>query len=222
MGGRYNLVDTSIDGLTQALSSFGVGTIGPKLYVIAIWTVWGLLGSAVVGVLYLFLVYRIRPTIFVVAGSGDKERPYTVSKKGFDFVRPNKDGSWSWLMNRKRDDKFNDKYVYPGRTVVAFKVGDKLFPGRVDFSGLSEPVITPVHYDVRRKVELEMQQIDIDLQKQDWWSQGGKQMIISFFFALLVIAFAFGVLWLAFAKTNTQIPAMDRLTGALQGFGTIK
>lgn len=205
--------------LTAQIGTQFMGSWGLLLAKILLWTLYSILIFGFLGVAYIWIVYRIKATVFMVSGMGSG---YGVYKKSFDRIKVNKDGSWTWLMRMfKKEAKFPDKYLY-GKQVVAFKIGEKYFPGSFDFGGVEDAKITPIPYDVRRKVELEIQQIDIELQKQDWWTQGGKQMLMALGFSLLVIGFAGFVIWLSFTKTNTTIPVMERLTDSLNNFGNIQ
>jgi len=216
------MVDTSPDALKEVVGGFAVGNIGDMIVTIGIWTLITIGICLFLGIIYVLIMFRIKATIYHVSGSGDIDNNYTIRKKSTDYIQQNKDGSWTWLFRKfKREEKFNDKYMY-GNNVIAFKVGTKYFPGRTNLQSLDTFNISPVPFDVRKKIELECQQIEVDLRKQDFWNNGGKQMVITLLFALLVIAFAFAVIWIAFAKTNTQIPHMDSLTEALKGFGEMK
>ena len=216
------MVDTSPGALIQAFEGMATGNIGGIIVKTLIYLVVMIGVGIFFGILYLFLFFRKKVTVFHVTGSGGKVDKLTLAKKSWDWVKENKDGSWTWLLRGfKREEKFPDKAVYPGNTVIAFRVGRIYFPGRVDLSDLTDFLVTPIPYDMRKKMELEYQQIDIDLQKQDWWSQGGKQMVIALAFALIVVGFAAFVLWMAFAKTNTIIPQLEGLTGALKSFGEV-
>ena len=209
-----------MDALKGMFGNFAFGNAGMLLAQILLWSLITIIFFFIFWVAYLWIMYKIKVVVFHVTGSGNSDSPYTISKITRDRVRPLKNGSWVWLWRGfKKTEKFADKYVYPGNRTVAFKVGEKYFGGNIKFSELEDFSVSPVPYDVRRKIELEMQQIDIDLQKIDWWSQGGKQMLIALGFAAIVICFAGFVLWLAFAKTNTQIPVMERLTQSLNSFG---
>lgn len=206
--------------LTAAISGFALGDYGAMIVKVMFWLFLGLMMGIVLYVGYVFLTFKVKATVYHVTGAGDG---ITIGKKTWDRVRPNRDGSWTWLRRMyKREEAFPYRYVYPGNRVVAFRVGEQVFPGRFDFDGLDDVQMTPVPFDIRRKVELELQQIELDLQKQDWWSQGGKQMLIALGMTLMVIGFAAFVIWLAFAKTNTLVPQLERLTAAMTDFGTIK
>jgi hypothetical protein len=216
------MVDASPGALVAMFEGMATGNLGDIVVKTLVYLLFMLLFAVVAGLTYVFLFFRKKVTIFHVTGSGGKTDQLTISKKSWDYVRENRDGSWTWLMRGfKREEAFPDKSVYPGNTVIAFKLGTHIFPGRADLSSLTDFMVQPVPYDMRKKMELEYQQIDIDLQKQDWWSQGGKQMLMALGFSLIVIGFAAFVVWLAFAKTNTIVPQLQSLTDAMKSFGDI-
>lgn len=225
MVGGKKLVDTSTAALKSTLGSFAFGGYGQQIVKGFVWTFWLILAAAIFYLVYIFVAYKIKATVMHVTGSGNKDFPFTIGKKTWDRIKVNKDGSWSWLLRSfpkgTKEEKFPDKYVYPANNVVAYKVGNKIFPAKINFDGLDKFSISPVPYDVRRKIELETQQIDMELQKQDWWTQGGKQMLIALGFAFIVVAFAAFVIWLAFKKTDMVIPHMDKLSDSLRSFGEI-
>lgn len=216
------MVDASPGALIGHLEGMAVGNIGDIIVKTLVYLLFMILFAVVIGIIYIFMFFRKKVTIFHVTGSGGKIDQLTISKKTWDYVRENRDGSWTWLMRGfKREEAFPEKSQYPGNTVIAFKLGAHYFPGRAELSTLTDFMVTPVPYDMRKKMELEYQQIDLDLQKQDWWSQGGKQMLLALGFALIVVGFAAFVIWLSFAKTNTLVPQLQGLTEAMKNFGNV-
>jgi len=214
------MVDTSMDAMKGAFTGFALGGLADTIITSLIYLIWATISGFVISLFYILITYRIRATIFHVTGSGNRDQPFTFFKKGFDFIKLNKDGSWKWLFRRKKEDKFNDEYVYNNKVLVA-KVGEKYVPIQIDFTKIGEFTMSPVPYDVRRKAELEMQQVDLDLASQTWWDQGGKQMILALGMVLIVVCFAGFVIWLSFTKTNTVIPHLDNIVNSLNSFGNV-
>lgn len=215
------MVDTSLGSMAAQFTSGMTGNWGLGIIKGLIWSVWIILAIIIFYVAYIFLFYNIKATVFFVSGSGDKESPYTIWKKKFDRIKNNPDGSWTWLLRKwKKEEKFPDRHVY-GNNVIAFKVGEKYFPGRVNFEGLDSFSVSPVPYDVRRKAELEIQEAQLDLQKLSWWEQGGKTFVMVVIGIVAVCGVAAFMLWLSFTKTGEITGSMDRLVTGLKTMGEI-
>lgn len=216
------MADVSPGALYALIEGMAVGNIGDVIVKTLVYLSFLILFALFIGLFYIFFFFKKKITIFHVTGTGGKIDSLTISKKSWDRVRENRDGSWTWLLRGfKKEEAFPDKAQYPGNTIIAFKLGQHYFPGRADLTALTDFMVIPLPYDMRKKMELEYQQIDLDLQKQDWWSQGGKQMLIAFGFLCIVVGFAAFVIWLSFAKTNTLIPQLESLTSAMKDFGSV-
>jgi len=206
--------------ISQAFSGFMMGDIGNLIVDIVVWTMIIGVFAAIFFVVYLFITYKYRITVLAVSGSGSTKQPHTVGKIKSDFARVNKDGSWQFLFNRKaKIEPIESKYIYAGKRVYMYELDGVLNPGKIHCSmdGIS---IDPVPYAMRKKTELELQQLEIDFAKMDAW-EANKIFIYTLIGAGMVIVLAGFVLWLAFKKTDQMVPALQTFSQSLTNFNTI-
>ena len=210
------MVDTSPEALSQLFSGFMVGNVGALLAQIMIWVI----AIAVVGIIgfifYIFITYKYKLIVFKTQGNG--LGGIALSKFYIDFAKPCKDKSWKLLRKRKNIEPFEDSLRY-GNWVFAYEVNNEIEPGEVVLSkeGMN---IQAVPYSVRKKTELELQQLEQDFAKMDSW-EANKIFIYTLIGAAMVIVLAGFVLWLSFKKTDQLVPALNTFTEGIKNWNTI-
>jgi len=211
------MVDTSPEALSNMFSGFMTGNIGDLLVQIMIWVIIICVIGIVFFVIYLMITYKYKMIVFRTQGDG--KGGITLSKFYIDLARDCKDKSWKLLRKRKNIEPFEDSTRY-GKWVFAYEVNGEIEPGTVKLSkeGLS---IEAIPYSVRKKTELELQQLEQDFSKMDAW-EANKIFIYTLVGAGMVIVLAGFVLWLSFKKTDQVVPALETFTQGLKNWNTIQ
>ena len=212
------MVDTSPAGISAAFSNAMTGNIGSIIMKTLFWMVIIAAVGIVFTIIYMLITYKYKFIIF--KGYGDGTGGRGVGKPKFDLGREKKDGSWQLLFRRKHNlEPFADNFIYPGNWVAAYEVDGKIVPGKI-LMEKKDMVIEPVPYSVRKKTELELQQLEQDFAKMDKW-EANKIFIYTLIGAGMVIALAGFVLWLSFKKTDQLIPALSNFGDTIKNVGTI-
>ena len=198
----------------DTLGNYLTGDLGQLIVKIVWWAIIVILICAVFFAIYLFISYRYKIRIFKCIGDG--KGGLWVHKTGSDYARVCKDGQWKLLFRNKKIDPFKDREVYNKRC-FGFELHGHIVPGDVLVEDMK---ITPVDFNLKRKSELELQQLEQDFAKMDGW-EANKIFIFTLIGITLVILLAGFVLWLAFKKTDAIIPALDTFTNSLRTYGSI-
>ena len=210
------MVDTSPEALGNLFSGFMTGNIGELLVKTMIWMIIIFAIGVVFFIIYMFITYKYKLIIFRTQGDG--KGGITLSKFFIDFARDCKDKSWKLLRKRKNIEPFPDSLRY-GKWCFAYQVDNEIEPGTVKLSkeGMS---IEAIPYSVRKKTELELQQLEQDFAKMDAWTTN--KIFIGYVVAVVAVVVLAGfVLWLSFKKTDQLIPAMDSFGNAIKSINTI-
>jgi len=213
------MVDTSIAGLSNSFGNLMTGNIGALMVKVMVWFL--IIGAVAIvfGILYLVIVYRYKVTIFKVYGSGKKEGSYSIGKQKTDFARVQKDGSWKFLLKRKEIEPIESRYIYAGNRAYMYDMDGVLMPGKIMCENENFQ-IEPIPFSVRKKTELELQQLQQDFAKLDAW-EANKIFIYTLIGCAFICFLAGFVLWMAFKKTDSLIPALNSFTSGLSNINTI-
>lgn len=214
------IVDTSPDALKAAFSGMMTGNIGATIAQTMVWVMILAAFAAVGYIIFMFITYKYKILIF--KGYGDGKGGVGIGKPKFDLAKENKDGSMSFLFRRKwkQEEPFDSANVYPGNWVFVYEKDQSMIPGRVNVGEEENLLIEPVPYAVKKKIELELQQLELDFAKEDWWS-ANKIFVYMMIGAAIIIAFAGFVVWMSFEKADTIVPAMQGLAESMKNFNTI-
>ena len=200
--------------ISSQLSGYMTGPIGQIIVKTVWWCIIGIIALAIIFVLYLFISYRYKIRIFKCLGDG--KGGLWVHKTGFDYARVLKDGRWKLLFRNKKIDPFKDREIYSKRC-FAFELHGHIVPGDVLVEDMK---LQPTDFNLKRKSELELQQLEQDFAKMDGW-EANKIFIYTLIGITLVILLAGFVLWLAFKKTDAIVPALDNFGSILRNAGSI-
>lgn len=212
-------VDTSPSALNQAFGGFMTGNVGSLLVDILVWTIIIIALLAIFGAVYIFVTYKYKITIFKVYGSVGEKQSYSIGKPKKDFARVAKDGGWKLLFAHKDIEPIESKHIYPGNRVYLYEIDGILEPGKIA-CGKDNFQIEPVPYSVRKKTELELQQLEQDFAKGGAW-EANKIFIYMLIGGAMVLCLAGFVIWLAFKKTDQVVPALQTFSESLKNVNTI-
>jgi len=168
---------------------------------------------------YVYLQYKYKARIFKVVGTGSDQAHYTIGRHRYDMARVLRDGSWQFLFSRKNIEPFDNRYIYSGNKIYVYDINGKFMPGQIN-CGKEGFSINPVPYHIKKKIELELQQLEQDFAKMDKW-EANKLFVYMLIGGGIVIAFAGFVIWLAFMKTDELVPALSDFTSSLSNVNTI-
>ena len=213
------MVDTSPEAISAAFSGFMTGNVGEVIVKVMVW----LLIIAAFGIiclgLYLFIIFKYKVKIIRVRGSGSEETKYAVGKITSDWARKTKKGEWQFLLSRKKIAPIESQHIYQGNKVFIYDIDGEYVTGKIQCAD-GNFAINPIPFSVRRKAELELQQLEQDFSKMDSW-EANKIFIYTLMGAAMVIILAGFVLWLAFKKTDSIVPALNTFSAAAKDFNTI-
>ncbi len=213
------MVDFKPDEIGNYVSGWFTGSLGVT---IVKYVAWGLVIACILGfffLIYLIVIHKYKARIFRVVGSGSDMREFAIGKSRFDMARKTKDGSWKFLISRKTIEPFDSKYIYPGNKIYVYEINDKFLPGKIN-CGKESFAINPVPYHIRKKAELELQQLEQDFSKINFW-EANKIYIYMLIGSTVVIVFAGFVIWLAFKKTDQIVPALEGFGNVVRNFNTV-
>lgn len=148
-------------------------------------TIFYILFLVIIGVGGFFITYfsafNVKVKEIILSGSG--KDGYIVSKFKNNRFKWNRAKS-EWiplypLFNKNKVQPFDQKHVYSGNIVVAFKLGNEYIPGVIDTQTTSgQLTITPMPYHIKEWQMVQMRKNNEEFQKRDFWSQN-KQAILS-------------------------------------------
>ena len=203
---------------------------GPTVPNIMFWVQWifyGIILLAIMFVLYAFVLHSIRVTIFPLYG-GMEDLTYSVGKKTWNRFRWNKTKT-AWialfpLFNRTEIQPFKPNYMYAGKNIFAFKLGETLVPASLEITTNEKSELTgkinPVPYYIRNWQSLTHKKNAQEFAERDWWSDN-KTLISCLVAGLGILAAAIIVVYLTYKLAGGGRADIQALTQAFREWGTI-
>lgn len=202
--------------ISARLGGLITGNIGGLIVQVVIWSIIISVIGLVFFVGYLIIQYKHKLIIFKTQGDG--RGGITLNKFKIKLAKKTKDNSWKILGQRKTIEPFPDEQRY-GNWCFGYEIDDEITPGIVKV-GEQNVLIEPVPYAIRKKTELELQQLEQDFAKMDAW-ESNKIFIYTLIGIGMVVVLAGFVLWLAFKKTDAIVPALENFGNFAKNVNTI-
>jgi len=204
--------------------------IFPYLGQIMYWT-GIIIGSGImIGVLYAiyyYLQFNIKATVFPLYGSGT-DGIFSFGKPKSNRIKwIEKRTAWKSmfpLFNKKVHEPFDDEYMYPGKRVFIFELGDRWIPGRININKSENEIrteINPVPYSVRAWEALQYQKNAAEFAEHNFW-EDNKYFIMGVVSVLICCILCGVTIWLTYKFSVGGVDSAARLTDALKNFGTIQ
>lgn len=201
--------------------------------VIAQTVYWGgyvLLGIVIIGIMFLiwnYAAFTIKATVYPLYGSG-KDGIFSIGKPKNNKIKwMDKKTAWKSLMplfNKIKRQPFDPEYIYPGKRVFIFELGDQWIPGRVNISKVSEDEIRvnidPIPSYLRNWELIVHKQIDQELQSEDFWAKN-KEFITTLSVIVFCLILCGATIWFTYKYAGGGRASMDALTSAIKGITDI-
>lgn len=169
--------------------------------------------------LYYFTSYPIKMLYWPVVGSG-KDGYLALDKPKKARFRYFKD-AWKMMFKKKQIKPFPPEYVYPGRNVYAFKVGDEFHPARVTYEGTSRAVM-PIPHEVKNWAMMDLQSNQNEFAKPGLWDNN-KYVFMTIICVGICCAIAGVTVYYTYKFGAQQMGGLNEHTEALKGFtGALK
>jgi len=200
------------------------GIAGNVIY----WVAWGLLGLVLIGlffVMYYYLTFNIKATVFPIYGSG-KDGIFSVGKPKTNRVKAIKRGNM-WrslypLMNKKNREPFDSEYIYPGKRIYVFDLNGEWMPGRINIDHTENQIraqINPIPYWVRNWADAESRIVEIENAQTDWWSEN-KNMVYMLIAVAICCTLCGATVYFTYKFATIGTGSINTLTAALKGVAT--
>jgi len=200
-----------------------LGILGPVMY----WLGWGLMSIAVmVGMWVGFNLsqYTIRAFVFPLYGSG-KDGVYSMGTPKMNSIRwTDRKTLWKRLKpygNKQKVQPFDAEFIYPGKKIFAFEIGDRWIPAKVNLTDLNNEnglaQITPVPSYLRSWEIITHKQIDMELQSEDFWAKN-KDMMMAFFTGIGILIAVCVTVYFTYKYAGGGREVMSGLTQSLNNF----
>lgn len=201
------------------------GFFGNLMFIIQ----WVLIGVVFIGVmflLYFYLTYNIRLTVFPLYGSG-KDGLLAVMKPKKNRLCWNRNHT-AWrplfpLLNKKQIKPFDSEYIYPGKNVFAFKFNEELAPCRINVDRTETQIrgdLTSVPYEVREWQSLQHKKNAQEYAAGGFWNEN-KTLIIALLCSVALLAAALIFIYMSYKMAGAGRADISALTNALNDWGTI-
>jgi len=202
------------------------GIIGPTFYWLGI-----ILGSLLLMMVFFVIVhiisYPYKMTIFPLYGGVENET-FSIGKRKTNRVKWNKTKtSWKKLFplgNKEELQPFKENYVYAGKQIYAFQIGNELMPCSLEINKSEKNAvgqINPVPHHIRNWQSLAHKKNAIEFAEHNWW-EDNKQYIIMLGVVLFCCALAGTTIYFTYKFTAGQfsggVGAMNNLAESLKNF----
>jgi len=212
----------------ELLSGLGTALTGNLGASIAKWTFYIFLMTAIFGGIYLIYLYlfeyKYKVTYFERTGIGLKGDGHSIGKIRKDRIKPiKKNGqitSFKLFWQRKNIEPLDMAHIMPNNNIFLYKTGiDTFIP--VEFKcGNPQASLGTINMDIKKWAMLELAQIAQEYQKHDFWTDN-KQFFMTVITVIACCAFAGFVIWLAFQKTDSVVPVLERLSEGVKNVNVI-
>jgi len=197
------------------------GIVGWILYGLIILVIVCVLGA---GAYYLSFNYSVIE--FPLYGSG-KGTSLSVGKPRTNRIKwVNKKQAWRKmfpLFNKNDIEPFNDEYIYQGKKIIAFELGDKYIPGVIEIQTDGKTInnkIKPVPHYIRNWQSLEHKKNEIEFAKNDFWSEN--KYVFMVLVACAIAAAIVGVaIYFVTKMVQPNVDAMKGMTSAIEKLSQI-
>ena len=176
---------------------------------------------------FYFLSFPYKMTVFPLYGSG-KEGTFSIGKPKSNRVRwANKDKT-SWrtmfpLFNKNEVKPFDSKYIYQGKTLFAFDLNGKLFPGKVNVENEDKVrgEIKMIPHEVLNWLSLQYKKNAQEYSSQDWWTEN-KNLVYAIIAVACCCVLCGVTVYLTYKFAALGREDIHGLTNAIKNFATIK
>jgi hypothetical protein len=192
------------------------------------WLGWGLIIIAVLAlffVVYYFFSFKYKVFEIPIVGSGT-DQGFSVGKTKTNRFKWNR-RKMAWrpmkpYFNKIEIEPFDERYIYHGNVIYAFKLGEHYIPGCVSINRMEDAAlqaeINPVPYYIRNWQSMKHKQHEMEFAKHDWWSDN-KAIV----YMLITVAACLGLagltVYLTFQFAAPSAAEMGDLANAIRGLG---
>lgn len=187
----------------------------------------GIFMAMVIFAVYHIFSFKYKVTVYPLVGSGTTHG-LSVGKKKWNKFRWNKRKN-AWLslfplFNKREIEPFDDKFIYSGNHIVAFKIGEKYLPGCINISNTESKTVqaelNPVPHSIRQWQALEIQKNEIEFAKHSWW-EDNKYFFMTVITAGLCLVMVGLTVYFTYEFAAGGTSAMGDLSSALRTFGGV-
>ncbi len=171
--------------------------------------------------IYYFFSFNIKEVYWPLYASGEKGM-YSLGKRKTNHIKKVKGGN-AWrrmfpLFNNKNHEPYGDEFIYAGREVVSYKLGDDYMPAKVEaLTGKDALKLSPIPKYLRNWQISVHKEIDSETMGGFW--EENKHLI--YMVATVAICCALGAftVWMTYKFASPRASEMSGLTQALETFG---
>ena len=207
-------------------------TIYPLLTQILYWAVYiafSLFMLILIGVAAYMTQFKYRLTYWEVVGG------QTSSEKGGLTIDKQKKNRFKWnksktawvplypLMTSKEIEPFEPEFIYPGKQLYAFRIGDAYVPAKIMLKKDGENtlgVISPIPYHIRNWQKLELKQNEAEFTKHTFWDDN-KTVILGIVIIISCSVIAALTVYWTYRFASGGRADISALTKAIQGLSNV-
>lgn len=190
------------------------------------WGMMSLLLLIVMLVVFIFVTFNIKATVFPLYGSG-KDGIFSVQRKRWNRLRWNK-AKTAWrpllpLFNKKEVEPFDSEYIYPGNQIYAFDLNGNWTPGRINVDKDEEEMrseISPVPYFIRNWQSLEHKKNAVEYSQHTFWDDN-KTLVVALICSIALLASALIFIYFTYKFAAGGRADIGALTEAINRFSNI-
>lgn len=211
--------------------NFDLTTFAPMMKQLMLWTGVGL-GIIIFMALgwwcYYLWTFKYKGIEIPLYASGG-QNDFAAGKRRNQKFRFKDKAKTTWqplwpLFNSQEIQPFDEKFIYPGNQVIAFKIGERYIPGELDITKEENQRITtkinPVPSYVRKWESITYKQYAQELTKQGFWEEN-KHMIMTVVTVIVCLLACIATIWLILKAVGPVRGDLSSLTSALNNIGNI-
>lgn len=131
----------------------------------------------VFGILYYYISFPYKVTVFPLYGSG-KDGVFSIGRPKKNRVKWIKNKT-AWkkmypLLSRKEIEPFDSEYIYPGKRIYAFELNGEWSPGRINIQQTEEQLraeINIVPYHIRNWQSMQHKRHAMEFSGNSFWDE---------------------------------------------------
>lgn len=183
------------------------------------------------GAAFMFLMHITSfkyKVILIPLFGGVENKTFSIGRRKINRVKWDKSRT-AWkplfpLFNKKQKQPFKDNYIYPGKQVYAFELGDTWIPASLEITkderNSISAKINPVPFSVRAWQSMEHRRNAEEFAKQGFWEQN-KQLFITLGTILLCCILCGAVIYFTYKFAGGGRADIKALTDAIRGFADV-
>lgn len=210
--------------LGEVLGSIDWGGIIGKIMLYVGYALFGGIMAIILYSVFHLLSFNIKVHEIELVGSGTEEGLSVgkIRKNRFKWNRHKTHWKVLWpLMNRQEIEPFEDRFVYIGKQVYAFKLGNHYVPGNVNISRKENKLIgsiDPIPHSVREWEAAKIRQFEEEFVKKGFWNEN-KMLISVMIVALILMAACVATIWLSYKFATQGVDAASSATDFFKSLG---